>query len=803
MTEQPPRKRIIQTIIFLFGLLILAIVANAIYITYRANRDALAHARKDAEAKLNIVESIHNNQIEKLKVLSNIVKEQNQKYCDFLDYDNLDALTYMLKALVNIYDIDLALLFNEYGEVLTTYPKGRALSDPSIYKPIITENRERVGVETISGAVIDEQFPKIGDGFKDQSNICFKSVIPLLHDIGDIYGHVIIVKFISGNTILVEQMSRIAEVEIVYYDANRKATLTSLAGTNIPFPRNGTLDLNSESYFTSMVNVEDYNEDVIGHLTVALNNQFFLRQRKQLLFTTLLPFVVSAIISIAIFIFLKNRVFEKINQLSNALRRVTRGEGDFSIRLNNPICESKRLHPDEVEHMCIDFNGMMDKLEETYNQMLSARREIETTNRELEERVNSRTTQLSEMYRDLEMEIEERRRTEKERLRLEHQLQRAQKMEAIGTLAGGVAHDLNNILSGIVSYPELILMNLAEDSPLKRPILTIKKSGEKAAAIVHDLLTLARRSVFEPKVVGLNRIISEYLSSPEFEKLIKYHTDIKVETQLAGDLLNISGSPIHLLKTVMNLVTNAIEATSNGGNILIATENTYVDKPFAGYDDVQEGDYVRLTVSDTGTGIASEDIERIFDPFFTRKQIGKSGTGLGMTVVWASVKDHQGYIDVQSAQGKGTSFILYFPATRELAAEEKLSFQIDSYKGNGERILVVDDIQEQREIATGMLKQLEYRVRSVASGEEAVEYLKHSSADILLLDMIMDPGIDGLETYKRIVEIKPGQKAIITSGFAESERVGETQKLGAGPYLKKPYTFEQIGKTIREELHQS
>jgi two-component system cell cycle sensor histidine kinase/response regulator CckA len=384
--------------------------------------------------------------------------------------------------------------------------------------------------------------------------------------------------------------------------------------------------------------------------------------------------------------------------------------------------------------------------------------------------------------------------------KLETQLQRAQKMEAIGTLAGGVAHDLNNVLSAQVSYPDLILMDLPEDSPLRKPILTIQKSGQKAAAIVQDLLTLARRGVVATEVTNLNQIINNYLESPECENLKEFYPDAKIESDLETHLLNIAGSPVHLSKTVMNLINNAAEAMPDGGDIFISTQSKYIDKPIRGYDDVKEGDYVILTVSDSGTGISAGDLNRIFEPFYTKKVMGRSGTGLGMAVVWGTVKDHKGYIDVQSTEGKGTTFTLYFPVTRKEISEKETSLSVEEYMGNGESILVVDDVEEQREIALRILKKLGYSVTSVSSGEKAVDYLKDNSTDLLVLDMIMDPGIDGLETYKRILELHPGQKAIIASGFSETERVKEAQRLGAGMYVKKPYTLEKIGIAVKEEL---
>jgi two-component system cell cycle sensor histidine kinase/response regulator CckA len=387
-----------------------------------------------------------------------------------------------------------------------------------------------------------------------------------------------------------------------------------------------------------------------------------------------------------------------------------------------------------------------------------------------------------------------------EQKRLEAYLQRAQKMEAIGELVGGVAHDLNNILSGLVSYPELMLLDLPGDSPLRKPVLTIQKSGQKAAAIVQDLLTMARRGVAVTEIVNLNDIILEYLNSPEYNKLKKFHPAVRLEKDLATDLPNVSGSPVHLSKTIMNLVSNAAEAMPNGGTIHISTANRRLDKPVSGYSHVEKGEYVVFSISDTGEGILPEDKERIFEPFYTKKKMGRSGTGLGMTVVLGTVTDHKGYIDIWSQKGKGTVFTLYFPVTREMATEQKTLTSIETYMGKKETILVVDDVQEQREIASGMLEKLNYCVASVSSGEKAVEYLKESRVDLLILDMIMDPGIDGLETYRRILELNPGQKAIIASGFSETNRVKEVQKIGAGRYVKKPYALEEIGIAVKAAL---
>ena len=388
----------------------------------------------------------------------------------------------------------------------------------------------------------------------------------------------------------------------------------------------------------------------------------------------------------------------------------------------------------------------------------------------------------------------------KEKKRLEEMLDRAKKMEAIGTLAGGVAHDLNNILSGIVSYPELLLLDLPESSHLHEPLTAIKDSGQKASAMVQDLLTMARRGVAMTNVININDIAREYLNSPEYREIAIYHPSIRVTVDLDENLFNIEGSSVQLLKTLMNLVSNGAEAMPEGGELRIGTRNQYVDRSIKGFDEVQEGDYVILSVSDTGIGISKEDQKHIFEPFYTKKVMGRSGTGLGMSVVWATVKDHKGQIDVLSELEAGTTISLFFPASRKEKSQTAEVVSLDDYKGRGEAILVVDDVKEQRDVANLMLSRLGYRVATVASGEDAVQYLAGQGADLVVLDMIMDPGIDGLETFRQILNINPEQKAIIVSGYSDSEKVTQAQKLGAGSYVKKPYVMQDIGVAVRAEL---
>ncbi|MHB8769867.1 MAG: ABC transporter substrate binding protein [Syntrophales bacterium] len=398
------------------------------------------------------------------------------------------------------------------------------------------------------------------------------------------------------------------------------------------------------------------------------------------------------------------------------------------------------------------------------------------------------------------LDITDRKQLEETHRMLQERLRQAEKMEALGTLAGGVAHDLNNVLGIVVGYSEMLLEKLDRTNPVRSDLMKIMDGGARAAAIVQDLLTLARRGVQTRTPVNLNATVAECRRTPEFEKLFAFNPLIRLRIELDEGLLDILGSPVHLGKTLLNLVSNAVEAMPDGGTVTIATQNRYLDTPVQGYDHIREGDYALLVVSDTGEGISAADLTRIFEPFYTKKVMGRSGTGLGLAVVWGTVKDHNGYIDVQSEPRKGSTFTLYFPVTRQERPPDRTAVPLSAYLGKGESLLVVDDVEGQRDLAVRMLTRLNYRVASVPSGEAAVEHLTDHQVDLVVLDMIMEPGMDGLDTYRRMLTVRPGLKAIIVSGFSETERVAKTQALGAGEYVRKPYLIEKIGMAVRREL---
>ncbi len=575
-------------------------------------------------------------------------------------------------------------------------------------------------------------------------------------------------------------------------------------------------------YITIGANVHEFHKAAINtakdiasigkdHLT-NLNNQY--HRNEQFLLDTLrqttrdlsLSTMAMIILVIIIAIWMASSLTGRITQIIGTLKRFQGGDMDERLQIHSR---------DELEDLATSFNTMADTIQKSIIEIQVAHQGSEKANQQLLEEIKVREAAeaalaqhrdtleqtVFDRTRELELEITERKQTEKSNLELETRLHQAEKMEAIGTLAGGVAHDLNNILSGILTYPDLLLLQVGKDSSMYKPLQTIKSSGEKAAAIVQDLLTLARRGVAVTDLLNLNTIINSYLDSPEHQHLLRGHPNVHIELHLAHDLMPLLGSEVHLFQTVMNLISNGVESMTIGGHLTIKTENRYLDKPLKLYDEVVEGDYVTLIISDTGHGIREDDIDRIYEPFYTKKKMGRSGTGLGMAVVWGTVQDHKGYIDCQSKINRGTVFTIYFPVCRDLNVMKPTSPKLSQLKGNGERILVVDDLKDQLEIASMILKELDYTVHAVSSGEEALAYLEENEADLVILDMIMEPGMDGLDTYQAILTKHPNQKAIIASGYSETDRLSEALRLGVGSYIKKPYSVSNLGQSVLTGLN--
>lgn len=382
--------------------------------------------------------------------------------------------------------------------------------------------------------------------------------------------------------------------------------------------------------------------------------------------------------------------------------------------------------------------------------------------------------------------------------RMEAQLQQAEKMEAIGTLAGGIAHDFNNLLMAVQGTVSLLLFNMDRDHPFYEKISSIEKWVESGARLTSQLLGYARKGKYEVKSIDLNRLVED--TSETFGRTRK---DIVIRKMLCDELRTAKADKGQIEQVLFNLYVNAGNAMPDGGRLTVATRNvTHQEIPASLYEP-RPGEYVELRVTDTGKGMDAKTMERIFEPFYTTQEMSR-GTGLGLASVYGIVKGHDGYIEVTSEPGAGTTFKVYFPASEEAAAPEfEQSAKENMPPRTNETILLVDDEQMILEVGRELLQAMGYRVLTAVDGQEAVEVYDHNkeNIDLLILDMVM-PGMKGGEVYDEVKAINPDIKVLLSSGYSVEGEASEILDRGCNGFIQKPFHMVELSENIRKVLEQ-
>jgi len=383
---------------------------------------------------------------------------------------------------------------------------------------------------------------------------------------------------------------------------------------------------------------------------------------------------------------------------------------------------------------------------------------------------------------------------------LQLRLAKAERIESLGLLAGKVAHDLNNILSPLVSYPDILIEHFPPDHVNRKMIEQMQRSAIKAAAIIQDLLTLTRRGNHQIQTVNINTVIQQYLDSPEFASLSEKYPMVNFSYHPTENLPSLSGSAHQLEQAIINLIVNAFESISGQGDVRLAISLQHKPPVRNTTESNMHDSHILLEVIDTGIGIPENEIEHIYEPFFSRKKAGGSGTGLGLAIVYGTVKDYGGEIFVSSKPGLGTHFQVRLPFSTATTAMPVSSTQPTHHTDRPCRVLVIDDDSVQQNLCRHLLTAKGFSVASASSGQKGVEYLRQHDADIVLLDMIMDEDFDGLRTYETIRTFKPGQNCIIVSGYAKTDNVQKALSLGVRSFVQKPYTLKTILSAIQSAL---
>ncbi len=746
------KKFLITKILLMFGMLIVFIILNGVYSTYQWSSNTKQRIERDLNNKLTISYSVLMNELDKFGDLSFTIREQTFKILELLDYDNYRDINIIFQNISNLYDVDLIFLYDEdAGWVASNKFLTQALPD-SLYQVLHQQLNSDFGIDAVPSEVFSHIFPDYTKRHSDLPSLCFKSVVKIVYDSGELAGRILILKLLNVDTELVKRMAELSGANAIIYDDNNQLILSSTEEIEVIYE---VINHQPSQYFIKSKPLLNPTNKTIGHLAVALDSMLYKQQQQHLIISNILPFIVTIMFSILLLWFFKNRIFDKINQLIDSLQQVA--GGNFNVRLNI----SEETSQDEITNMGFNFNTMMDRLQESYNQLDCKSHELENLNSQL----------------------------------LTAKLGAESANRAKSIFIANMSHEIRTPMNAILGYAQILQREGQLDPEQQRALNIIERSGLHLLDLINDILDISKieagrmeLKTVNFELIGLVKDLAEMFELRCNQKQLKWEMRLDFPTET----VYVSGDQGKLKQVLINLLGNAVKFTEEG-KVCLQIANISEDK------------YL-FEVIDTGAGIEVKHQQAVFQAFQQSDTgVKKGGTGLGLAIAQKHVELMGGELRVESELNQGTRF--YF--TLELATAESNYIErhqepkakvIRLAKGYHIKALVVDDNQTNVNVLENVLTSIGVNVSMANDGQRALELAQQEQPNIIFLDYRM-PGMNGIEVTQHIRKLF-GHKikiAMVSASVFDHSAEKFTQS-GCDGMVRKPFRVEEVYQSLQALL---